>query len=346
MFLLHTIVLLSCVEEKKHDTHTADTIIDTGEIEDTSPSNTDPENTESEDTNTETDMCEGAKNPPSIPDPQTTLVNGQDTIIWSAENPQGVLFFFHGTGGHPNFLKNKLEMRYIVARALAESFSIIAFQAMGEQWDNQNDCNENIDMQNFAEIKELAINNGAMSEETPVFLMGYSNGGSMVRRTSHCYPVSGVALIMVSGGNIGLVYDDVPPPSKIIWSPNRNDETVSADNVIETYNAYVEAGGEGGLLLVNEPSPITNDHFVRINGVSCEVSNLLYTAYRNNNVIDENDLLIQNPRDDQSIWREAIPEQYREYNDKIGPLLHELYSNHYGVTGEYTDEMFDFWLEN
>ena len=49
MFLLHTIVLLSCVEEKKHDTHTADTIIDTGEIEDTSPSDTDPENTESED---------------------------------------------------------------------------------------------------------------------------------------------------------------------------------------------------------------------------------------------------------------------------------------------------------
>ena len=138
-----------------------------------------------------------------------------------------------------------------------------------------------------------------------------------------------------------LQHDGARPP--IVWVPNRNDETVSADGVIETYDRYIDNGGDNGLLLVNEPSPMLPGHFTRIPGVTCEISERLRTAYARHGIIDADGYIIESPRYNQA-WRRAIPERLRSHNGAIGPLLHELYSNHFGVTGEYADAMFDYWL--
>ncbi len=289
--------------------------------------------------------CEGYQAPPVVPTPQQATLGGRTVLIWTREAPTGVLFFFHGSGGQADLLSRRVELLYFVERALAENMAVVAFTAASDQWSPENDCETNPDIQAFEAIMARAVARGLLDDDTPVYLLGYSNGGSMARRTMVCRRTAGVGLLMVAGGGIGdvpLSYDG--PRPRIVWSPNRNDETVGADGVIATYDAYVAGGGEDGLLLVNEPSPMLPGHLTRIPGVSCAVSSLIHGAYLRAGIIDDDGFLLENPQDDQARWRTAIPEQARRYNDQIAPFLHELYTNHFGLSGEYADAIFDHWL--
>jgi hypothetical protein len=108
--------------------------------------------------------------------------DGKSIEYYVPDNPKGALWVFHGTNGGFGSV-TQTEWLEIYNRLVPHGFAILLNESLdrtAEQWDTDDPTLENVDFVRLASVREFLVANTALSEATPNFAIGFSNGGYYV----------------------------------------------------------------------------------------------------------------------------------------------------------------------
>lgn len=118
--------------------------------------------------------------PPAV---KTEIVDGRNTIRAVPEKPKAIIYLFHGSGGSEKYAVNPPVQRVLEAfvaagYGYAASASLQRTEPM--RWDlSSGDPKANPDLAWMLAWHRKLIAAGEITKDTPVFVMGMSNGGGM-----------------------------------------------------------------------------------------------------------------------------------------------------------------------
>ncbi len=107
----------------------------------------------------------------------------EDVLGWPAmyhvpENPRGVVFLFHGTGGTAGQM-NQLHYARMWAIYAEAGFGVVATESQNRTmrtWDLASDPDRNEDLPHLEALRAELISRGLFTESTPMWAWGFSNG--------------------------------------------------------------------------------------------------------------------------------------------------------------------------
>lgn len=241
-------------------------------------------------------------------------------------NPVGVLFHFHGSGGSMNGLFSQSEQTVFARELVAAGYAVVALNSsdrVNAQWSTASPPN-NPDITNVQTAIASFVARGLMTNQTPIFASGISNGGGFAPRVSLFLGFRGTA-IYIATSNATIMQNT---GSATIWNIMRNDSTLAPGSVEEAFSNYSILRGRGIRAEYNvlEPSPVFPERFRRIPGLTAADSNAIYDALKSNGFLDRRDLLVQNPNT--SGWQTVIPSQYSGNLPDIFDQLKICYTEH------------------
>ncbi|MBK8147805.1 MAG: hypothetical protein IPK58_06190 [Acidobacteria bacterium] len=241
-------------------------------------------------------------------------------------NPVGVVFHFHGSGGSMNGLFSSSEQTIFARELVAEGYAVVSMNSsdrVNAQWNTSLPPN-NPDVINVEAAIASFISRGLITNQTPVFASGISNGGAFAPRVSLFLGFRGTA-VYIATSNATIMQNTT---AATIWCIMQNDSTLAPGSVQEALNNYnvLRSRGIRAEYNVLRPSPVFPERFRRIPGLNTADSINIYNALKNNGFLDSRDLLRQNPIS--SGWQAVVPAQYNGNLPDILDQLKVCYTEH------------------
>ncbi len=302
------------------------------------------------------------------------------------ENPRGVIYFFHGGGGSGLTWLLSVEQPYLLREAIDRGYGIIAMDSNnrnGNRWEVGTDAKGNVVAQNDSYdsehvwmVHQNMLNRGKYDEDTPLFAVGFSNGGAFtsslgLRASSyfienemnlpdvnHIVPFSAVAIYGAIGSyakpavydvptifNVGINDNKVPPYPNMTWHP---DWPYTPENtVIFTHQKLIDSGVQTEFNVKPEET-VNSFMFAIIPGIDSSGSSVIYDSLKaivhpitGMPFISADDSLLFHPRIN-NFWKRFVPQMYQNKLPKIEQQLNVKYAGHV-VFREFRDESLDFF---
>ena len=271
-------------------------------------------------------------------------VNGSRVLVARPEGRiQGVMLLIHGTGGDARVYYDRVEAALFAHAALQRGMLLVAPESItrgrGAAWELELD---GADMANVVATVERVQELG-VPENTPLYLVGGSNGGNMVAAIAQVLdPVS--VHIFISRARAYTEEGTRVPPTFFV--EGRNDSTLprEAPNAPLPFEVYERVVRQGATAehRYNEPAPVTPGRFTRLRNFTCPQSIAVYRALKGHDgVLDEDDMLVEEWQS--SGWMRALPPMAEPHANDIGDQLKELYGEHV-PTADFNTEVLDFML--
>jgi len=293
---------------------------------------------------------------PVAPVLRETQINDKRMLYSDRPAQNGVLFIFHGNGGSPSIWIEQTEHIIITLAALERGLLVIALKSTDAGW-NKSCCqgedaccegavccpDENGDIDNTHAALAHVIEAGLATHETPLFALGYSNGGGFTGRlTQGMNLVAAATVNSGSSGRIIMNTDDVPP---MYFQGASADPIVRSEVPSRVHASFVERGVRTALR-INEPAALTPGRLSRIDGVSCEHSITLFEGLRSAALIDDDGMLTgtvdatMEALEANRYWREEGLEPHAR---NVTLQLRELAAQH-PLSSEWVTDIMDFLL--
>lgn len=210
-------------------------------------------------------------------------------------SPKGLVWVFHGTGGSAEMIR-RLEATYICKKLVQAGFGVIATDAeevdVGSvddkiRWNVQvNQPDKNVDFQNLALLTAALEKKGLISQQTPLYAFGMSNGGAMsLSYGAHSARVK-AAVSYCASGTIAAA-QSTKTPTMWLMCANDTNEQVSIDKARENHNK-LKARGIDTLFYSHPASPLYEGRFLR-EGLDLATSQKLIAEFRTNKLLDDKD---------------------------------------------------------
>lgn len=272
-------------------------------------------------------------------------VNGSGFFYTENPNAKGLVLMFHGINGskESNFEK-RIEAILIAKAALARGYAVAALdssahlagkKAENYAWDEA-DYNANTDVQNVVQmITMLKGELAAVPSQTPIFLVGFSNGGTMTSNVCQHVDVAAAA-IYISNAKAFVSASAKVPPVMLLPSENDPGQALTTATTIQKLHPHV-------IVAVNPPRPITPGIFGRIPGIDCAGSISIGETLRDGGFIDAAGFVLTDPAATLS-WTASVPIAFRS-NARLKQLrdvLLERYAGH-SPSSDSADKVFDFF---
>ncbi|MFN8315466.1 MAG: T9SS type A sorting domain-containing protein [Chitinophagales bacterium] len=219
-------------------------------------------------------------------------------------NYYGVIYFFHGTGGHASNWINSLEYRQMINQAVADSFAFIVTEAdeattgidaNGDgklRWSTYPiDSVTNVDMANIKIITDSFINRGYMNRNTKRFSIGMSNGGAYSASCSYLFGFN--AGISYCAQGLVPVFAASTVPFQFCmakYDANENVGPVGNANALSNAN-QLKSRGICSRYYLHDRSPVYTERFMRISGVTLAKSQGVLNDLVSNGMVDANHYL-------------------------------------------------------
>ncbi len=180
---------------------------------------------------------------------ETMAYEEMGVFYYVPEHPRGLVYAFHGSNTDASYVL-RIETVALLNELIEAGFGFVAtssFDRNSKTWDtNEYDLADNEDLPRLFGIREELIDITEITEETPLFAFGFSNGGLMTGTFAYAaleegLPMRATAPHMSGGGGAGQL-DDRP----MIFIQADNDPTGVADvsedreGPTELYNCHVE----------------------------------------------------------------------------------------------------------
>ncbi len=212
------------------------------------------------------------------------------------QNPIGLIFFVHGTGGSLNYL-TKMTPLYVARQAPKRGYGVFSASSeetdIGDQdgngkerWLTLIDIDSNTDLQNVQKFIQYFTDEGLIDSQTPLFVVGMSNGGAFSLTVTGSLDFNaGVAYC--ASGTLGAA---IQIESPFMWSLCGKDDNANVDNqrAYSRYQVLVDRGITTSII-ENAPSPLYDQRFARISGIDETTSKAIADEFRANGMLDEND---------------------------------------------------------
>jgi hypothetical protein len=209
------------------------------------------------------DGCDvGAGRPPeftnALPIGAITRRNFQSRAVVQhvPNNPVGIVFCFHGTGGDADFVE-ATEMTRLLNELVSRGFGYVSVSSEARTpavWDDASAPASNPDWQRLIDLRANLVSRGDITNNTPVFVHGFSGGGPMASYMANAaqaanWPIAGGALMGTNGRSDR--YGD-PPSLPFVFVTTLNDTVVPPSTVFSRYQGHVSGGGYGVYVEVPE----------------------------------------------------------------------------------------------
>ncbi len=223
-------------------------------------------------------------------------------------NYYGVIYFFHGTGGHASNWINSLEYRQMINQAVADSFAFIVTEAdeattgidaNGDgklRWSTYPlDSVTNVDMANIKIITDTFINRGYMNRNTKRFSIGMSNGGAYSASCSYLFRFN-AGISYCAQGLVPVFAASTVPFQFCMAKYDANDNVGPVGNANALSNANQLTSRNVCLrYYLHDKSPVYPERFMRIAGVTLAKSQGVLNDLVSNGMVDANTNLILLP---------------------------------------------------
>ncbi|MBL7799909.1 MAG: T9SS type A sorting domain-containing protein [Chitinophagales bacterium] len=223
-------------------------------------------------------------------------------------NYYGVIYFFHGTGGHASNWINSLEYRQMINQAVADSFAFIVTEAdeattgidaNGDgklRWSTYPlDSVTNVDMANIKIITDTFINRGYMNRNTKRFSIGMSNGGAYSASCSYLFGFN-AGISYCAQGLVPVFAASTVPFQFCMAKYDANDNVGPVGNANALSNAnQLTSRNICSRYYLHDKSPVYPERFMRIAGVTLAKSQGVLNDLVSNGMVDANNNLILLP---------------------------------------------------
>ncbi|HFA47802.1 MAG TPA: T9SS type A sorting domain-containing protein [Bacteroidetes bacterium] len=210
------------------------------------------------------------------------------------ENPKGIVFLFHGTGGEGSSMFDKYELFTLVKDLYYAGYGSIATDAnertMGDQNGDgkirwlaaqaiQQEPDNNIDLYNIRALRDTFIARYMLPDNFPFFSFGVSNGANFSDLAAATLGFRASAHNTAHGSpSLYSLRDDATP---VIWLQNINDHNASANPTVAyaNYQALLDRDICSDWLWLQK-SPIYEKRFMRSrNNISQQKSLEIYERF-------------------------------------------------------------------
>ena len=211
--------------------------------------------------------------------------------------------------------------------------------ARGMQWE-EGDPGDNRDLAETQEmLRKLTSPTelGVVPPDTPVVLMGTSNGGSMASRVAQL-PHLDVAAAVIYISNAAAFHEEGAHHPPMVMVPGAQD----AGRALITNTTLAQDIDDPTLarLIVNTPDPVSDALWTRIRGVDCTLGIGIGQALRGSGLVRPDGSVSADPRDDKR-WVRHLSEQMLPYESDISDVLVEAYGGH-APSSDQNAGVFDF----
>ena len=287
-------------------------------------------------------------------------VQGDIRILYAVpENPVGVLFLFHGTGGSAD-VAYSTPFQNIAATAYQKGLAIVATEAherttnsAGDdgkmRWDATPNPNTNLDLQNIQKLSQDISTFTSVPSDGVRLGVGVSNGGAFAITVGGV--LSFTAVTSLCGVGQEMVFSQTQTPTQWLMCDNDTNETVSGkrDEWENGTNSLQERGVRTDYGLF-PASPLYNERFTRF-GATVAESQSVVEELRTNEALDEDSFLLLSPADLGDViadqpenWPNFISIRDQYGLKKLKTELKQTYADH-GAFDDWTHRMIDFWME-
>ena len=289
---------------------------------------------------------------------QIQCVNSIKNVYYAIpENHIGVIFLFHGTGGHGSAWFTKIENINFTKDALERNFIVIATDSEETTLGDLNNdgylrwltlppnVNNNIDIGNVSALIDTFKNRNVINNSDPIFALGMSNGSNFSPSVSYALDFNGTAAYCSKG--IPELYEvsNIPTIFLIAENDNVSDNAIT----IENYNLLVQREINTDLYR-NISKPLYPERFMRIDDIDYNTSISIFYE------IDSAGFLT----DDMLVLGFDNLLQIMLSNESMFPVYNNLSINlQYGINGQlkntlaehaffsdYNNNVLDFFISN
>ncbi len=166
------------------------------------------------------------------------------------EGAQGLVLLFHGTGGDGPNVVDTIEMIDVLNELVARQIGFLAPTSENRdaaQWDTSAAPGSNVDYQRMLRMRTALIDAGAIQDTTPLFSIGFSNGGTFASYVGNAALEDGLpvkaTLIHAMTGNGGRYRD--PPRMPVMWLCSENDEKIQFSDCEANHQEHLDRGQVG-----------------------------------------------------------------------------------------------------
>ena len=272
------------------------------------------------------------------------------------QNPKGLIIFLHGTSGSSQFIEN-LEPRYLALKAILQGYAVMGPEAEESRagdldgngkarWFPQL-TNDNVDLRALDTLLEGFFASGRLSRGLPLYAVGMSNGGAMA------VSLGAVGNSAVASGFPNLRFKAVvsycsearnesatatsTPTAFYLCAQDDNPE-VSNGNAQAQSDAIVKRG-IASVALLHPPTPLYDERFGRVVGVTFDRSRSLSAEFRKAEFVNSAGFIALPSQTIQAriasmpgsfpVFNSFTPAQRQEIGNQIRVLRaeHEFYSD-------------------
>ncbi len=213
----------------------------------------------------------------------TTTFEGFPVISNVPQNPRGIVFLFHGTGGSANFA-TKVETVDMLNHLVADGYGFVSTESTNrttKQWNTQNlSLTSNADLARLSRLYASFVSTGQITSQTPIYAIGMSDGAGFASTFAQAFKNAGypVAAIAPAHGQIPAAVRnsgglDVPA----LFTLGANDTTV--DNAqIERQVAELAGRGIPTQIFVEPETNLQIARLLRVPGITSTDANAIFTA--------------------------------------------------------------------
>jgi hypothetical protein len=250
------------------------------------------------------------------------MIAGREVYYHFPQGMRGVITFYHGSGGAASeWTETSVERRLFINDAVAEGYGIIA-TASGDQvkrqWSLDQDPETNVDVEAMQTILDTFIARGAITDNTPVFGVGISQGSRFASLVG--YELGFKAIASYCGTSEDWVMRVTTVPT--IWCLAKNDAIIRDESQPTPLHQILEDRWIDTALYINPPSPLYPLRFTRIERLTPDHSREIFAELQSKGYLDEEGYLIDNPR--VSRWDKNVAQNYS--NEVRGFIREELFA--------------------
>lgn len=272
-------------------------------------------------------------------------INGVNVLYYIPQDPVGIIFRLHGTGGSARTTLSSIESRIFSDDAVAAGFGIIALDSVdrvGGEWSLLPPPN-NPDITNIETLITNFEQRGLISEDDPLFAQGTSRGGIFSSLVVYFLNFQADAIYIAYGANV--IMPETTVPTIFCSAANDDQEMVGQEGNQRAYEQSVslQLRGIRSSYNLHRPSAVYPERFWGIANLTADDSRAIYNALKNNGFLDRADLLIENPRS--SNWQAVIPANYQPYVNALKSELGAAYASH-NFYSDYNSRVLRFFSES
>ncbi|MBV6522823.1 MAG: hypothetical protein MNPFHGCM_02973 [Gemmatimonadaceae bacterium] len=263
--------------------------------------------------------------------PVQTTVSGVDFWYYVPQNPNGIIFAFHGSGGSAaNWFTHAENLRFSRA-AVADGYGVAALSShdrTSQQWTLTPISTANPDVQNVQSALARLQASGLISPSTPRYAVGASNGGRMTVRIAQVLGWNAVVNYVSQGDPDTLMMASTTPTA---FYMRRNDSQALVNwQDAQRYSMNMQARGVPSEFVLWGRSPLYPKKFARIPGIDDAASIAIFNALNAAGLMDAGGYLLSDPTTNPGPWQAAIPPAYRggALSANIGALLDDAFAEH------------------